>query len=117
MERRGDYIALRMLTYLQSCANLTLECIAVDATSCADMASLVDRIVPPLGGCMLLAVAYMDRVFSMHTHDSFESAFPPKVDAFLALEQVLDINSLDFFIAFSSAGALFGNAGQTNYAG
>ena len=105
-----------MLSYLRSCPDLTLEVAAVDATSYSDMSSLIGKMVAPLGGCMLLAVAYTDRLFGDHSLETFESSFPPKVDAFLALEQALSIDSLDFFIAFSSAGALFGNAGQTNYA-
>ncbi|KAI0694299.1 ketoacyl-synt-domain-containing protein [Cerioporus squamosus] len=116
LERRGDYLALRMLAYLQSRNDLALNTVSVDATSSADMVALVGATSRPLGGCMLLSSIYADRVFGAHTEESFDSAFAPKVGAFQALEKAVPIDSLDFCVVFSSAAALVGNAGQTNYA-
>ena len=115
LARHGDYIAERILVYLQNRHDVTVETLAVDATSPADMAALVSGLKRPLGGCMLLTALLSDSTFASHTEESFERAFPPKLTAFAVLESVVDIPSLDFFIAFSSVTGLFGNPGQTNY--
>ncbi len=116
LERRGDYLALRTLTYLQSRKSLVVDAVAVDATSEKDMAALVQDLGRPLGGALLLTTTYSDGTLASHTEESFERAFPAKIDAFRVLEQVVDVNALDFLITFSSVVGVFGNPGQTNYA-
>lgn len=116
LQRRGDYIAERVLKHLQRCTDLSLQVVAADGTSQKEMKDLVDSIKRPLGGCALLAARLSDKMFISQTKESFECAFPPKVEAFHILENVIDIRSLDFFVSFSSISGLFGNAGQTNYA-
>lgn len=65
---------------------------------------------------MILSAALIDRTFHAQTAETFEAPFPPKVGAFQVLEQAIDIESLDFLVTVSSVSAMFGNAGQTNYA-
>ena len=64
---------------------------------------------------LLMTVFLNDRTFTAHTQETFESTFPAKVQAFRVLEEVLDINNLEFLVAFSSISGMFGNPGQTNY--
>ncbi|KAI0749982.1 hypothetical protein C8Q80DRAFT_660233 [Daedaleopsis nitida] len=116
LDKRGDYIAQRILIYLKSRTDMNIRTVAVDAASKDAMAALVSSIAKPLGGCVLLAALLVDGMLNSHTAESFERAFTPKVDAFLALEQTVNLDSLDFLITFSSVSGLFGNPGQTSYA-
>ncbi|KAI0737718.1 hypothetical protein C8Q80DRAFT_1222755 [Daedaleopsis nitida] len=113
--RGGDFIALRILHYLEQRADLSIKTAAVDAASADGMAALVRGITRPLGGCFLLSAVLSDGMFQSHTAETFERAFTPKVQAFHALQRAVDLESLDFFVTFSSVSGLFGNAGQTSY--
>ncbi|KAH7906790.1 hypothetical protein BJ138DRAFT_1071251 [Hygrophoropsis aurantiaca] len=114
LERANDMLALRMLSYLEQRADLYLQLEAVDATSVERMTDLVQGITLPIAGCMLLSGVLSDRSFFFQDAASFEAVYAPKVRAFETVETVLNIDKMDFFIAFSSI-ATFGNAGQTNY--
>jgi polyketide synthase PksN len=50
------------------------------------------------------------------TEAAFRSVLDPKVRGLAVLDEVFAGEPLDFFIAFSSAAAVLGNAGQTDYA-
>ena len=65
---------------------------------------------------MLLTAVLIDAAFTSLTAETFEVPHTSKVSAFNVLARVLDIDALDFCVAFSSISGLFGNAGQTNYA-
>ncbi|KAI0739465.1 ketoacyl-synt-domain-containing protein [Daedaleopsis nitida] len=116
LDRRGDWIARRILAYLQNRNGLTIVAAAIDATSMSDMSALVRDLDRPLAGCMLLTTTLSDSAFASHTAESFERAFPAKIDGFMVLEQTVNIGALDFLVTFSSVAGLFGNPGQTNYA-
>ena len=116
LKRRGDFIAERILSYLQNQRGATVRLVATDAASQDSMTGLVHSINAPLGGCVLLSALLEDAMFASHSPDSFERVFPPKVDAFRALERAIDLSSLDFVVTFSSVSGMFGNPGQTNYA-
>ncbi|KAH9933653.1 ketoacyl-synt-domain-containing protein [Epithele typhae] len=116
LERRGDYIAERILGYLRARGDLTLETVPVDGTSKDGMRHIVQSISRPLGGCVLLAALLVDGMLTTHTEESFERVFPPKIDAFKAMENAVDLNTLDFVVTFSSVSGMFGNPGQTSYA-
>ncbi|KZT71132.1 ketoacyl-synt-domain-containing protein [Daedalea quercina L-15889] len=112
---REEFIAFRLLHYLQSQADLVLRTEAVEASSIEQTKRLVDSITKPIGGCMILAAVLSDRTFSKHTSETFEMPYTSKLGAFDALERALNIDSLDFLLAYSSIAGLAGNAGQTNY--
>jgi hypothetical protein len=65
---------------------------------------------------MLLSVVLADGLFSGLSAENFDAPFDPKIGAFEVLCHTIDTTKLDFLISFSSVSALFGNAGQTNYA-
>ncbi|KAH9918099.1 ketoacyl-synt-domain-containing protein [Fomitopsis serialis] len=113
---KDEFIALRVLAYLRSRDDLVLRTEAIDASSVEETRKLVKSIQKPLGGCMLMTTNLIDRTFATQTSDTFEASFTAKLGAFHALEKVIDIDSLDFVLAFSSVAGLLGNAGQTNYA-
>ncbi|TFY55679.1 hypothetical protein EVJ58_g8093 [Rhodofomes roseus] len=112
---KNDYTALRLLAYLRSRKDLVLRTEAVDASSVEQTKDLVASIKKPLGGCMILTAVLIDRTFLTQTPDTFEAPFNAKVGAFDALERAIDIDTLDFMIAYSSVAGMLGNAGQTNY--
>lgn len=116
LDRAGDWVSQRILHHLRTLSDLTIQTLAADAASANDMATVLSTLSAPLGGCMLLSVLLNDRLFVSHTQESFERVFPPKVQAFEVLERVVDLNTLDFLVTFSSVSGMFGNAGQTNYA-
>ena len=64
---------------------------------------------------MILTAILIDRTFPMQTEETYEAPFKAKLGAFNALEEAIDIDSLDFVLAYSSIVGLTGNAGQTNY--
>ncbi|TFK49392.1 hypothetical protein OE88DRAFT_1662947 [Heliocybe sulcata] len=113
---RGTVLSKRILRHLESLPDLRLETVAADAISLEDVKRVVQGLTQPLGGCVVLSAAIVDRTFTAQTLETFEAPFPPKVRAFQNLEQAVSIQSLDFLITVSSVSAMFGNAGQTNYA-
>ncbi|KAI0749993.1 ketoacyl-synt-domain-containing protein [Daedaleopsis nitida] len=116
LKLKKDFVAQRMLSYLQGRADLHLMLVAVDATSTEDVQLLLRNTPVSLGGCMLLSGLLRDGLFTTQTREVFDSVFSPKVDALRSLEEAIEISSLDFVVSFSSVSALFGNPGQTNYA-
>ncbi|KAG2335837.1 hypothetical protein BDR05DRAFT_920591 [Suillus weaverae] len=116
IQRRGDTASQRIIAYLESLPNLNLRIEAIDALCEPDMKALVQQLQSPLGGCMLLSVVLADGLFSRLSAENFDAPFDPKIRAFEVLCHTTDTNKLDFLISFSSVSALFGNAGQTNYA-
>ena len=107
-------LALRILDYLEGRTDLTLDLRACDASSARDMKAVLSSTRARIAGCMLLSGMLADRTFFQQDKSTFEAAFKPKVHAMRILEEVMAIDTLDFFVALSSI-ATFGNAGQTNY--
>ncbi|KAG1732311.1 hypothetical protein EDB19DRAFT_1912149 [Suillus lakei] len=114
--RRRDTASQRIIAYLDGLPDLNLRIEAVDALWEPGMKALVQGLQCPLGGCMLLSVVLADGLFSGLSTGNFNAPFDGKIRAFEVLCNTTDISKLDFLIAFSSVSALFGNAGQTNYA-
>ncbi|KAF8200274.1 polyketide synthase [Pholiota molesta] len=115
LTRSKDEMAVRILSYLQNRPDLRLRLEACDASSESDMSALFRQTDNPIGGCILMSVVLKDRLFIAHDNTSYYTPFPGKVGALTALENAVDIHSLDFLVSVSSA-ATFGNVGQTNYA-
>jgi hypothetical protein len=115
LHRRHDTATLRFLTYLESLRGLALNLHAADASSEQSMKEALAR-HPCIAGCMLLSGLLVDATFQQHSEESYYAAFPSKTGAFAVVEKLLNINAMDWLVGFSSVSALFGNAGQTNYA-
>lgn len=115
LKNAKNVAGIRILEYLESLPDLHLRLESCDASSKEAMSALIQQTARPIAGCILLSVVLSDRLFSKHTSETFHIPFPPKKGAFDALKEVVEIPSLDFLIALSSA-ATFGSVGQTNYA-
>ena len=116
LRSRGDFIGKRILDYLHSRDDLVLNACAASATSLEQLETVLRGTSAPLGGAIILSAILNDRPFASQDQENFDAAFPPKVDAFAALTQAIDIESLDFCVTFSSISGMFGNPGQTSYA-
>lgn len=57
-----------------------------------------------------------DSTFAKMTYDQWTEATLPKVQGSWNLHRAMAGLNLDFFVLLSSAGAIFGNGGQSNYA-
>ncbi len=71
---------------------------------------------PPLRGVVQAAGVLDDGVLLQQTRDRLRAVMAPKVLGTLNLHRATAGQELDFFVCFSSAAALFGSAGQGNYA-
>lgn len=69
----------------------------------------------PIQGVLHLACVVEDALVFRKTAENFRRVLVPKVDGTLALDWATRNDPLDFFVSFSSAVALTGNAGQTDY--
>ncbi|GJJ10518.1 Type I Iterative PKS [Clathrus columnatus] len=108
--------SLRMVQHLENLPDLKLSLRAVDASNAIATSELIASLQKPIGGCFLMTMVLSDKSFTNQTKEDFEKVFASKTTAFRNLEQAIDINSLDFFVSFSSVAALFGSPGQSNYA-
>ncbi|KZV87149.1 ketoacyl-synt-domain-containing protein [Exidia glandulosa HHB12029] len=114
--KRNDITSLRVLAYLEAQQDLSISLNAIDATDEVKTGELLSHITVPIAGCVLASALFVDHAFRRHTKKSYAAAFAPKVTAFRVLEKLLDIASLDWFLAISSFMAFLGNPGQTSYA-
>ncbi|KAJ6263449.1 hypothetical protein Dda_2013 [Drechslerella dactyloides] len=95
-------------------------CASLRSGDVADKAS-IDRIVrefsaeTPIRGVIQAAVVLQDSMFANMTCEQWEKAIRPKVDGSKNLDKLFRGPDLDFFILLSSATAVLGNPGQTNY--
>jgi myxalamid-type polyketide synthase MxaE and MxaD len=69
---------------------------------------------PPIKGVMHTAAVIEDRLIAQLDREAFPAVLKPKVFGSWLLHQYLD--DLDFFVLFSSLGAVLGQTGQGNYA-
>ncbi|MFE7487922.1 SDR family NAD(P)-dependent oxidoreductase [Kitasatospora sp. NPDC057541] len=72
--------------------------------------------LPPLRGVVHAAGLLDDATVLNLTPEQLHRVLAPKVDGAVNLDAVTEDDPLDFFLLFSSAAALFGNAGQAAYA-
>ena len=96
-----------------------IELLTGDVSNAATVANILKQIqanMPLLKGIIHAAGSLDDGILEQQTWARFAPVFAPKVLGALTLhEQTIDI-PLDFFILFSSASAVIGSAGQSNYA-
>ncbi len=69
----------------------------------------------PIAGVANGAMVLEDQLFANMSTDTMQRVLGPKVDGSKNLDDVFHDDDLDFFVLFSSAACVFGNAGQSNY--
>jgi polyketide synthase 12/myxalamid-type polyketide synthase MxaB len=71
---------------------------------------------PPLRGIVHAAGVLEDGIVQQQRWERFARVFAPKLDGALHLDALSRTLPIDFFVLFSSAAALMGSPGQSNYA-
>lgn len=87
-----------------------------DVAQRASMAALIARLARPLRGVIHAAGVLDDGVLRRQSWPRFAKVLAPKVQGAWHLHTLTQALPLDFFLLFSSAAALIGNAGQANHA-
>ncbi|KAF8180698.1 hypothetical protein K438DRAFT_1976521 [Mycena galopus ATCC 62051] len=115
LDPRTDDETLSKISYLQSRDDLELRLERCDATDACATSLLVKGLHFSIAGCFQMTLALSDGLFVKQTHTEFCTAHNSKVRVFEVFAAEVDINSLDFYIAFSSFTGLIGHVGQSNY--
>lgn len=79
------------------------------------LALAIRETMPSIGGIMNAALVLEDSMFVNVTVDNIHKQLGPKVQGTEYLNDEFSYDDLDFFIAFSSLGSVYGNAGQSIY--
>ncbi|KAF1018227.1 MAG: type I polyketide synthase [Burkholderia sp.] len=98
---------------------LAIRHAVLDITDAAAVQALVDEIVASYGrldGVLHLAGVLRDAYLVDQERDRVDQVLAPKLLGALHLDLATRMLPLDCFVLFSSAAALFGNAGQADYA-
>ncbi|KAH7562977.1 hypothetical protein BM1_00024 [Bipolaris maydis] len=108
------------LSWVKSMEALGAEVVVLpcDLTSGAQTNLIYDKIrstMPPLGGLAQGAMVLQDTGFRDMSSDAMEKVLRPKVVGSINLDRLVKGLDLEFFVFFSSATAIIGNAGQSNY--
>jgi len=82
----------------------------------AQVLANLDQSLPPLRGIIHAAGVLEDGVLTSQNWERFARVLAPKVQGAWNLHTLTQHKSLDFFILFSSAAALFGSIAQANHA-
>jgi acyl transferase domain-containing protein/aryl carrier-like protein len=114
IKKLANTLPAAVFEYLETLEDLNLVVAPVNGSDAEGLTSLVAGLARPLGGAILLAATWDDRLFIDQEQYAFDNSFSPKVGSLLALEKACDVNSLDWVVSMSS-GTIFGNLGQTNY--
>lgn len=102
----------------QSRDGATIKVIANDITNRQAVKDLRDQVVktmPPVGGVANGAMVLCDSIFQNMDLATWETATKPKIDGSKHLDDLFPARDLEFFVMFSSAASVVGNAGQSNY--
>ncbi|WP_328958718.1 type I polyketide synthase [Kitasatospora purpeofusca] len=92
-----------------------VETFAADVADAAAVRRVREQL-PPLRGVVHAAGLLDDATVLNLTAEQLDRVLAPKVDGAVHLDAATEGDPLDFFLLFSSAAALFGNAGQAAYA-
>ncbi len=92
-----------------------VETFAADVADAAAVRRVHEQL-PPLRGVVHAAGLLDDATVLNLTTEQLDRVLAPKVDGAVHLDAATEGDPLDFFLLFSSAAALFGNAGQAAYA-
>ncbi|ADO72987.1 type I polyketide synthase [Stigmatella aurantiaca] len=95
-----------------------VEVVAADVADRAQVAHAADRArqLGPLRGIIHAAGVVDDGLLEQQTPERYQRVLAPKVLGALHLHELTREAELDFFVLFSSAAALIGAPGQSNYA-
>jgi acyl transferase domain-containing protein/acyl carrier protein len=108
----------KLLELEQLGANLRLA--SVDVTDEASLrqwlAAHESAALPPIRGVIHTAGVVRDELLVRMTTEQFQKVLRPKVHGGWLLHRVLQSQPLDFFVLFSSTGAVIASPGQGNYA-
>ncbi|MFJ9818066.1 SDR family NAD(P)-dependent oxidoreductase [Streptomyces sp. NPDC101151] len=94
----------------------TVRCDITDQSALSRALGQARRQLPPLRGVFHAAGVLADATVRTLTPEQIAAVVRPKADGARNLEAVTAGDPLDCFVLFSSAAALFGNAGQAAYA-
>ncbi|KAG2004326.1 CurK protein, variant 2 [Coprinopsis cinerea AmutBmut pab1-1] len=115
LEKNENLVVRRMFEYLKGREDLHIRLVAVDATDPGAMAEFMLDVSPAVGGCVVLSGVLRDRHFQNLTEEDFSIVYRSKLGVLEAMNRYLDVEALDFVVAFSSVTGLIGIPGQTNY--
>ncbi|KAE8333423.1 putative polyketide synthase [Aspergillus sergii] len=93
-----------------------VECIQGSVTRIEDVQAAISRCKSPLKGVFQMSLSLNDRPFSHMSYEEWNSSLSPKVQGTWNLHNSVLQEDLDFFVLFSSAVGVCGNASQANYA-
>lgn len=100
-------------------AGVRVESYSVDVADTDGLAGVLDRVraeLPALRGVFHAAGLLDDATVLNVRPEQIERVISPKIDGARNLNRLTEHDDLDLFVLFSSAAALFGNAGQAAYA-
>ncbi|KAJ6449449.1 hypothetical protein C8R45DRAFT_1084229 [Mycena sanguinolenta] len=116
LDPNADAMTLAKVAYLESQEDLNITFERCDATSEKEMNYLLDSLSFPIAGCFHMTLVLSNAPFFKQTSDTFRALNDSKLGVFEIFSNKVDVDSLDFFVAFSSISGLLGVLGQTNYA-
>ena len=90
---------------------------SADVSQKEQIAAALGLLSRPLRGVIHSAGVLADGVLRLQNWERFAKVFAPKVQGAWNLHTLTASCPLDFFVLFSSAASLLGNAGQANHAG
>ena len=92
-----------------------VEMDVTDRTQVQETAAMIRNTMPGIAGVANAALVLQDSLFVNASISNFENQLQPKVNGTIHLHEEFANDNLDFFIAFSSLGSIYGNAGQSIY--
>ncbi|KAJ7087152.1 hypothetical protein C8R44DRAFT_991421, partial [Mycena epipterygia] len=111
----GDALTLAKVTYLKSKDDLSLWLEQCDVTDVEQMKTLLHSLPAPIAGCFLMPMVFSDAPFLEQTRDTSHDIYNFTLRVLEVVSGQVEIESLDFFVAFSSIGGFLGIPGQCTY--
>ncbi|KAJ7052957.1 hypothetical protein C8F01DRAFT_1331735 [Mycena amicta] len=111
-----DALELAKIAFLQRQPDVELSIEACDGTDSVQMEHFINSFTVELAGAFLLTLTLDDAPFLEQTQSSFQSVLDSKLRVFQIFSDLVQMDKLDFFVAFSSLSGLIGLPGQSNYA-
>ncbi|KAL3477706.1 lovastatin nonaketide synthase [Aspergillus californicus] len=99
-------------------AGANIHVVTMDVTDRDQVHSTISRVretMPEIAGVANAALVLEDSLFINTAVANIQRQLQPKVHGIVYLDEAFHGSSLDFFIAFSSLGSVYGNPGQSIY--